>query len=276
MNWFRVTKKTPCRICHKPDYCTFSELGDCCMRIASEFPLRNGGFLHKADTSASAIREKLMRPMPPPRVVIDPEAIMKRYTAGTADADRKAYATKLGVDPYAVEVLGAAYALERNAWAWPMRDGDGDICGIRLRSDDAKWAVTGSKAGLFIPQISNSQGIDALICEGPTDCAAALTLGYFAIGRPSCRGGADMVKDTCRRLGISRVVIVADHDEAKVKPTGERWYPGKEGAQALAAEIKMPSIVIMPNAKDLRAWVRGGATGEDVYCLIKSQKFVKR
>lgn len=238
--------------------------------------MKNGGWLHETYNSASAVREKLMRPMPPPRVVIDAPAIMKRYTAGTADVERKEYARKLGVDPYAVEVLGAAYALERNAWAWPMRDGAGDICGIRLRSDEAKWAVTGSKAGLFIPQISNSQGIDALICEGPTDCAAGLTLGYFTIGRPSCRGGADLVKETCRRLGISRVVIVADYDEAKVKPTGERWYPGKEGALALAADIKMPSMVIMPNAKDLRAWVRGGATPDDVECLIKSQKFVRR
>jgi hypothetical protein len=236
--------------------------------------MKNGGYLHKPEDGA--IRESLMLPMPVSRLAIDPGAMMKRWTAATTDADRKDYARKLGVDVYAIELLGAAYAAQHGAWAWPMRDRAGEICGIRLRSDERKWAVTGSKAGLFVPLTTISIGIDAMVCEGPTDTAAALTLGYFAVGRPSCMGGVDLVRDTMSRLGVRRLIIMSDNDEAKLKPDGSRWYPGQEGARQLANEVGMPHIVIQPGAKDIRAWLRSGASMEDVEFLVKQKLFKKK
>jgi hypothetical protein len=274
--WYKVSKKTPCRVCGKTDWCTFTVDGAAaCMRVASPVQMRNGGYLHKADASPEAIRQSLMAPMPVQKPTVDSSAIMRRWLSATTDADRKEYAVKLGVDVCAIEALGAAYALQHNAWAWPMHDGDGLVCGIRLRSDDRKWAVTGSKAGLFIPNFEPAKGAEAVICEGPTDAAAALTLGYYAIGRPSCMGGIDLVRNTLSRLGIRRVIVMSDNDSAKIRPDGTRWYPGQEGARQLAKELKMPNIIIQPSAKDIRAWLRAGAERGDVEFLVKQQMFKK-
>lgn len=274
VKWFPVSRKRPCLICGKVDWCTWSEIGSGCMRVASDRPMKNGGYLHKS-VNDDSVRQSLMLPMPAPKPSIDPGAMMKRWAAQTTETDRNDYARKLGVDAYAIELLGAAYTPQHGAWAWPMRDAAGDICGIRLRSDDRKWAVTGSKSGLFIPQTSISTGIDAMVCEGPTDTAAALTLGYFAVGRSSCMGGVDLVRDTMERMGVRRVIIMSDNDEAKLKPDGSRWYPGQEGARQLAMELKMPSIIIQPGAKDIRAWVRSGVSRDEVDFLIKQKMFRK-
>src|SRR5690349_16188346 len=49
-SWTRVSKRQPCPICHKSDFCEVSSDGQTvhCMRIASNQPLafRQGGWLH--------------------------------------------------------------------------------------------------------------------------------------------------------------------------------------------------------------------------------------
>src|SRR6185295_4140079 len=95
------------------------------------------------------------------------------------------FAATLGVKSEALEALGCAWAEPYRAWAFPMRNGDRNVIGIRLRNDAGhKWAVKGSKQGLFSPSYPASQ--TGFICEGPTDTAAALSIGLWAIGRPSC------------------------------------------------------------------------------------------
>src|SRR5256885_12968425 len=44
MTWHRVSKEHPCLICGKPDWCTVSDRGSCCMRIESGRPMKNGGW----------------------------------------------------------------------------------------------------------------------------------------------------------------------------------------------------------------------------------------
>jgi hypothetical protein len=57
-----------------------------------------------------------------------------------------------------------------------MNDGKRSVIGIRLRNDlGRKWAVTGSRQGLFLPGPHPGQTV--LIVEGPTDAAAAVDLG---------------------------------------------------------------------------------------------------
>src|SRR4029453_4430585 len=51
MTWERVTHKQPCEICGKPDWCTRSELGACCMRVQTDRPMKNGGGLHSVSKS---------------------------------------------------------------------------------------------------------------------------------------------------------------------------------------------------------------------------------
>src|SRR5262245_21246221 len=48
MEWPRVTRRNPCPICGKPDWCEFAPEGRrvLCMRVESRWPTKNGGWMH--------------------------------------------------------------------------------------------------------------------------------------------------------------------------------------------------------------------------------------
>jgi len=157
-------------------------------------------------------------------------------------------AEKLGVSAESLLALDVRWAPPHRAWAFPMRDGEGNVIGIRLRAEDGrKWAVQGSRNGIFMPV--QGYPIRALVTEGPTDTAAALTLGFFAVGRPACNCGGDLIKTALTRLNIHRAIIVADRDT-----------PGQQGAQKLAKQIGVRSTIWTPPAKDLREFLQAGGT----------------
>jgi len=169
----------------------------------------------------------------------------------------EAHAVELGVSASALMSLGCAWAGQHRAWAFPMWSGE-EVCGIRLRAPSGrKWAVLGSRSGVFT--VPEPEGDTLIVCEGPTDTAAALTLGFSAIGRPSCRGQEEMIRSYIRSHRFRTVVIIADRDG-----------PGQDGAIKLAEEIKMPCRIVKPLGKDIRAWVSSGATAAHVQCVIEN------
>jgi hypothetical protein len=87
------------------------------------------------------------------------------------------------------------------------------------------------------------------VCEGPTDTAAALDLGFFAVGRPNCCCGGLEVRAYARRHRCARAVIVSDNDK-----------PGLDGARKVGAELRMPWAIYVPPAKDLREFCRLGGS----------------
>jgi len=151
-----------------------------------------------------------------------------------------------------------------------MRDGGGAVTGIRLRDGGGhKWAVRGGGDGLFYDPAMESAP-ELAVCEGPTDTAAALTLGLAAAGRPSCSSGVDALRALVRRLGCQKVTVIADHDDAKRRPDGSAWFPGVQGARSLASVLGRMTRIVVPPAKDLRAWLIEGATRQDYEALAKS------
>lgn len=161
----------------------------------------------------------------------------------------------LGLPSTPLERLGVGWAPEHKATSWPMRNGSGDIIGVRLRcpATGSKWAVKGSKAGLvYYPGSIGLGGVERLyIVEGPTDTAALLSLGMKVVGVPSAGCGSDLLVDLSRRIMPSEIVIVADADG-----------PGVYGAERIADAllIMAPVRIITPGdgAKDARAWILGG------------------
>jgi hypothetical protein len=152
-----------------------------------------------------------------------------------------------------------------------MRDGAGQVVGVRLRADDGrKWAIRGSREGLFYPDRIPKDKL-AVICEGPTDTAAALSLGLWAVGRPSCLGGVSHLKTLFRRLPVRFAVIIGDNDAPKPRPQGGYWQPGLDGARRLMAALEMPCKLIIPPDKDIRTWLRAGADRQDLELLIQQQ-----
>lgn len=166
-------------------------------------------------------------------------------------------AMALGVTPRSLEVLGCVKTPYYDAWGFPMRSGTNVYVGIRIRKmSGEKWAERGSRSGLFIPQTDPLPMV--LITEGPTDTAAAISLGYFAIGRPNCCGGIDHLKEAIRYFHIRRAVIVSDLDG-----------PGLRGATTLAEHLPIPTAIICCPAKDLRQAVANGMDRDLCDAMIK-------
>lgn len=261
--WSRVTTKNPCPICGKPDWCCIGQRYVNCMRLASDKPCHNGGWLHPIN---GAPVEPVIRPLEKPTV--NCTALIREWSGPPPTCS---LARNLGVDPISLEMLCCTWAPPHSAWAFPMRDPYMEITGIRLRSDSGKkWSVRGGHEGLFIPQCPPAE--TAWICEGPTDTAAALSIGCFAIGRPSCSGGSEMLRVLLRRLDVRRVIVVADNDFDKLRNDGA-FCPGLDGANRLSGSLGIPSAIFTPPAKDMRDFIRLGATKSDAEMIVDSTRW---
>lgn len=287
-DWVRVSKRRPCPVCNRADWCTFSSDGTVaiCMRVESPTRLRKGGWLHKL------VEPDPQQPKPSPparpakwadadrepatKTSAEWDGLLAVYGAQTAPGELRRHAADLGVDAEALVRLGACWAGPHRAWAFPMRDPEGQVVGVRLRAENGdKWAIAGSKQGLFLPdgQVGDQVG-EILVCEGPTDTAAMLSLDFYAVGRPSCSACVD---ELVGLLAGRSVIVVSDNDEAKKRPDGSVWYPGQEGAEQLATVLfgKTKGVkVIRPiGCKDARAWKRQGATRDLVQAIVANTRY---
>lgn len=250
--WIRVTRANKCPICEHPDWCCIGRLTINCMRVPSPRPAKNGGWLHPIAGEKPVVVPRPVEERPH----INATAIMRDWSSSTTRDMLTGFAVDLGLDVTSLVKLGTAWAPPHRAWAFPMKDACGNIIGIRLRDNAGrKWAVSGSRAGLFYGH--QQEGGTKLVLEGPTDTAAALSIGMDAIGRPSCVGQENMLCDMLRRA--DRVLIIADRDT-----------PGLRGAEQLQGMLRCPSLIWCPPAKDLREFVRAGATWPLIQALTKN------
>ena len=276
--WVRVTKRRPCPICERLGWCGFSADGAVvhCMRVPSDHPTKAGGWIHRLTEPMGSMPPPRRARRPAERHRIDCVALMQRYAGDTAPGSVRRLAGLLGVSCVSLKRLGVAWAAEHHAWACPMYDADMNIIGLRLRdADGKKWAVRGSRNGLFVPDAGLPEQCElVLVAEGPTDVAALLDLGFCAIGRASCSGQVDMLVDVLYRRNV---VIVADRDEAKKRPDGSEFYPGQEGAERLAEALfgraRTVKVIKPLQGKDAREWKLAGATGDIISTVIRNSYY---
>lgn len=267
--WRRVTRDRPCLVCGKPDWCcrTADGAAACCMRVESPKPLRNGGWLHRLDDGQNERTRPAARRMP----AVTPTGTGRDWDALAESCRRRVDANALaglarGLGVAADALTRLTVGWDGAAWAFPMKDAAGRVVGIRRRFPNGrKLSVKGGREGLFVPTDLPAAGL-LLICEGPTDCAALLSLGLACIGRPSCTGGVKLVCETARGRDAA---IVADGDA-----------PGHRGAATLAGALRLycPTVrVLTPPAgvKDAREWLRRGATPADVLAAIDAAEILK-
>lgn len=263
-NWLRVNRHNPCQICGRPDWCMVSKDGTAaicprveagCVKYLGE---KGAGYLHRlGERRVPLVYEKTRHES---GKVVDCAAIHATYSVHVSDG-----AAALGLLMGSLHRLDCRAARER-VLAFPMQDGAGKIVGIRYRHHDGrKWSETGGHNGLFVPTDLWAE-TTLLVCEGPTDTAAMLGLGFDSIGRPSCTGAVEWTQQVCRGR---RVVIVADSDG-----------PGRDGAAKLADALwiccRWVRIISPPYMKDAREWVRNGATREEVEGVIGSAQIHSR
>jgi len=236
-----------------------------CPRVSdgAEKELVNSGWLHRLNGNRTPSHKGNNVSRQGDVEQVDWRSRNNTFQAALTDERLQQCAYTLGVGRGSLRQLRAGFCTAMPALTFPMFDAAGQIIGIRLRTGDArKLAIRGSHAGVFLPR-AFSHKPPLMICEGPTDAAALYSLSFDVIGRPSCRGGTDIIVKLLDKQEFNRphVVIVADRDG-----------PGMEGATALAERIGWNTksvAIITPPAKDARAWTRGGATAADVTNYIK-------
>ncbi len=272
----RVNRGLPCPVCEHRDWCLVrinaagQIVAAVCPRARSETRWGNAGFLHVLDRSE--FRHGRVRPGLPPAPTRDFGSLAKRLQESAPAYAVNWYARDLKVSSESLRDLrfglvegadlrrvGARYI--RRAWSVPMEDSQGRVIGIRLRqSNGRKFAVKGSRNGLFVPKALDDHG-PLFIAEGETDAAALLTLGLRVVGRPGAMACQEMLVRYVRDHEERNVVVVADADEV-----------GLFGAQQLAGELRSGGVrarVLVPDAEDARAWIVAGATRDDVLAHSK-------
>lgn len=264
----RVSKKQPCPACGKFDWCLLGKSVALCMRVSSprEKQMKDGsiGWIHPLNgVQVTIIPRKEVAPLPPEYL----GQTWERWKRSTMPWQIAKLARELGVTQRSLELLGVAFR-DRETAGFQMRDHKLNIVGIRLRARNGmKFSLKGGHPGLFIPESEPSEVV--FLPEGPTNTAAALTLGAYAIGRPSCNGSVHEVVATIKELKIKRAVILADTDVDRVMGGKTIPNPGATGAMALADHLPIPSCTLLLPFKDMRDFVKSGATRDTLDYLVK-------
>ena len=251
----RVSRVNRCPICNNDTWCLIGRSCIICMRVqsAKHRPFKGGevGYLHPHPDPNKKLAYEVKPNWKKPQV--NAKRVLHDWSRahGTAQLRLPIFAQELGVSADSLTALECQANGNPRTWGFPMKDGYGNYIGIRLRNEwGKKWAVLGSQAGIFIPNVPFQNRM--FIVEGPTDTAAAISYGLFAVGRPSCSGGVDHIQHLLQhhRLGkeiIRQVVIVSDNDG-----------PGIRGAQDLQRWISVPSCILLLPTKDLREFITVG------------------
>ncbi|MHC4618378.1 MAG: hypothetical protein ACYTEQ_11570 [Planctomycetota bacterium] len=275
----RVNKQKPCPVCSKPDWCLVAKDGSAaiCARTEQGSIKRCGdaGWLHVLRENvhnvphvhgSSAKKRKLVRIVTSPHERReDFEPPVKKYQEQLDQHRLNLLAEQLGVSAESLMRLKAGW--DGQAYTFPMSDAEGRIIGIRRRFlDGRKVSVTGSRTGLFVPATQPADGV-LVIVEGESDLAAALTLGFAAIGRPNCNSKIEMTAKCAR--GYSEIAIISDNDAA-----------GRNGAEKLAEALVLyyPSVKIVcppEGIKDLRQWLAAGLSRPTLQQTISNTKAIQ-
>lgn len=268
----RVTKRRPCPVCERPDWCLVANDGTrvCCARVESPVRFGDAGWIHSLDGSPVRAEKFCERPKP-----IAPDFAAADFShacsRALSDIRLQPFAEEMGLSMDSLRRLGIGWHNDRHEWTFPMRNHNGEIIGVRTRSESGeKRAIHGSRNGLFY--VPGVRGDPVFIPEGPTNVAALLDLGLDAVGRPSCNSGGDILEHMVRSNW--RVVIVADHDEAKTRSDGSVWYPGQEWGERFAARLsqccRSVKIIEPLFGKDIRDWKHRGISRDSVLRLVRN------
>jgi hypothetical protein len=273
----RVGKTNPCPVCGKPDWCLYAKDGSAaiCQRIEKGSKKRCGdaGWLHVLSNrhnrhnghNGHGKRYMVLSMKDQSR---DFGRLSQQYQQQLTGYKLEWLSVKLGISAKSLKRLRVGW--DGKAYTFGMSNAQGQTIGIRRRFPNGnKVSVTGSKTGLFIPTDLSSEG-SLLICEGATDTAAVLDLGFNAVGRPNCNSKVEM---TARLAKNRHVVIIGDNDP----PKKDGRQPGNEGALLLANKLVFvcPSVqMIFPPAKykDIRGWYNSGLKRDELLTNIENAK----
>lgn len=265
--WKRIDGRggVTCPVCGHKAGCMLSPEGEAaiCLRVeqGSTKAVKGGmGWVHKLKGDDRKRAEKLPSAKEPPKVTrAQWERLIKSSRLPLRSPKLIREASRLGVTPQSLYDLRIGHI--DGSFTFPMFDGELRPIGIRKRNSETaeKICVPGSQNGLFVPETYDPSLVPCfdnpkshaatmtpawlvLIPEGPTDVAAALSIGVRSIGRPNNRAGAELLArllfgTLAEPATVQHVIIMADRDATKHLRSGEPHWPGWEGALAVATHL---------------------------------------
>lgn len=288
MNWLRVTHRSPCPVCERPDWCTVSADGRYthCMRVESDKAASGdaGGWIHKTNRAPMTSTKEIPK--------LRPEQVhslaKSMYEHPRASFHRPVLAKSLGVTVASLERLRVGYGRDRDGRefaSFPSRNSRGKVIGITRRYESGeKKTYPGTTNGLFFaPRCMRDPG-PLFLPEGASDVAAFLSLGLCAIGRPSCTGGVALLLPLvthARQHG--RLVIVVGERDSQPEKRGQlkscpadckgcsHCWPGLAGPRAVANALGCNFALPPVGFKDFRDYARSGGVWRSVLKMMETK-----
>jgi hypothetical protein len=184
--------------------------------------------------------------------------LARQYERECDDDLRNQLASELAVSADALEQLRLGWNDDEQCYTFPELNATGQVVGISRRYvDGKKKAMPGSKRGLSLARDGWKTTGPLLIVEGPTDVAAALTLGFDVVGRPSVTVGKDDLLELLADFPADREILIV----GEMDPKTDGSWPGRDGAEKLADSLasglgRTVAWCLPPGkAKDLRVWL---------------------
>ncbi len=279
----RVSKARPCPVCQGSHKCSLTDDGLilCGREHAGKPGFRHLGpaedptwHLYRAeDPDAMAGLPGGWKPSPVVPKPPDFSGMAEHLSRKISPTQANDLADRLGLPAAAVSLLPAlGFDPAAGCWTVPEHDARGHVVGIGTRyRDGTKRAVPGSRRGLVLPSGWADMPGPVLIVEGMSDAIALVHCGLCAVGRPSARGGVELLAQLLGGdFASGRPVLVLGENDRK--PDGS--WPGRDGAAFVAAALSKATGRAVLTAcppeqyKDAREWVidrlkgvRSGATG---------------
>lgn len=272
--WVRCTKRHPCPICGKPDWCVYTADGRVvlCMRRDNGHPSKGqaGGWVYTLKDEPGQWAGRRGKGEDEHIRQEGVAALLAAWKKDTIGSYLRQFAEDLGVEASDLRKLGCVWCAARSCWAFPMRNEEGTPIGVRFRSRERKFSVQGSRTGLFFDPGAKPCKV-AWITEGPTDTAAVMKLGAkLVIGRSDLLSAWGLLRKAVKRLGVERANLCADEEAWK---DGRTNSPGRGGIKRLAESLGVPcAIVRVPGYKDIRDYVRSGGGLDELEAVLKLQR----
>lgn len=290
--WQPVTRVDPCPACGKADWCAYAPDGVLKCERSTEIPPgyrllrpKDGGALFKPIDDSYSQHVKPPFPTNWKPSAVPPASSVARDLRARHDQFKNALTEELvaelsralGLPAHAILALDPGWAdgkalrqlnaggagwkdcFPDGAFAFPERNGRGDLVGFSFRTFDGRKGApsrsAGCRRGLIVPATLRDLTAHGpvLIVEGASDVAACIALGLPAVGRPSAAAGSDDLADLLR---LMKIIVLGERDAKE----GGRW-PGRDGAIRIAEQLASRwhrdvrlSLPPYP-CKDMRGWL---------------------
>lgn len=247
--------------------CTFEQI--CKALKVSQSQLRPRDTKPSPKNSATAAKTRSAATVKSRTPAAKPKATVKDQTTGDfgklASTYRKSLTSakleelseELGVTAASLVAIGAGWSEEQYCYTFPECAADGTVIGILRRDSKDKKAMAGGQRGLCIPANFDKSTGPILVPEGPSDVAACLSMGLYAIGRPAAIGGVQHLLGLLKPVSVDRPIIVVGEMDAK----SSGIWPGRDAAEKVAKELaaglgREVWWALPPDqAKDTRIWL---------------------